>query len=106
MFEDYEHFKIGEIEAYNIPTPGHTPACLSYVIADAVLSVILYLCLIMVRPDATFLKEVLLSFMIRYKTLYTSRQYAHVLCHDYKPEGRDEYVCQTDIKLKSKAIFI
>lgn len=36
LFEDYEHFKIGEIEAYNIPTPGHTPACLSYVIADAV----------------------------------------------------------------------
>ena len=56
----------------------------------------------MVRPDATFLKEVLLHFMIRYKTLYTSRQYAYVLCHDYKPEGRDEYVCQTDIKLKTK----
>ena len=28
------------------------------------------------------------------------------LCHDYKPEGRDEYICQTDIKLKSKAISI
>lgn len=24
------------------------------------------------------------------------------LCHDYKPEGRDEYICQTDIKLKTK----
>ncbi|MGM7374319.1 MBL fold metallo-hydrolase, partial [Acinetobacter baumannii] len=36
LFGDYEHFKIGEIEAYNIPTPGHTPACLSYVIGDAV----------------------------------------------------------------------
>ena len=35
LFEDGEHFKIGELEVYNIP-PGHTPACLSYVIGDAV----------------------------------------------------------------------
>ena len=36
LFEDDEKFQIGSIEAYNIPTPGHTPACLSYVIGDAV----------------------------------------------------------------------
>ena len=36
LFADYETFLIGNIEAYNIPTPGHTPACLSYVIGDAV----------------------------------------------------------------------
>ena len=36
MFDDHEKFHIGSIEAYNIPTPGHTPACLSYVIGDAV----------------------------------------------------------------------
>ena len=28
LFEDGEYFKIGELEVYNIPTPGHTPACL------------------------------------------------------------------------------
>ena len=36
LFDDHEQFLIGSIEAYNIPTPGHTPACLSYVIGDAV----------------------------------------------------------------------
>lgn len=36
LFDDHEHFHIGELEAYNIPTPGHTPACLSYVVGDAV----------------------------------------------------------------------
>ena len=24
------------------------------------------------------------------------------LCHDYKPQGRDEYVCQTDIKTQKQ----
>ncbi|CAG0922710.1 unnamed protein product [Notodromas monacha] len=36
LFEDHESFQIGTLKAYNIPTPGHTPACLSYVIGDAV----------------------------------------------------------------------
>ena len=36
LFDDHEQFLIGSIKAYNIPTPGHTPACLSYVIGDAV----------------------------------------------------------------------
>ncbi len=36
LFADHEAFTIGELQAYNIPTPGHTPACLSYVIGDAV----------------------------------------------------------------------
>jgi glyoxylase-like metal-dependent hydrolase (beta-lactamase superfamily II) len=36
LFEDGEHFKIGELDVYNIATPGHTPACLSYVVEDAV----------------------------------------------------------------------
>ena len=36
LFDDHEFFQIGQLKAYNIPTPGHTPACLSYVIGDAV----------------------------------------------------------------------
>ncbi len=36
LFKDNEHFSIGNLDAYNIPTPGHTPACLSYIIGDAI----------------------------------------------------------------------
>ncbi len=36
LFEDNEIFKIGDIEAKVIHTPGHTPADTSYVIGDAV----------------------------------------------------------------------
>jgi glyoxylase-like metal-dependent hydrolase (beta-lactamase superfamily II) len=36
LFKDGEHFKIGTIGAEVIYTPGHTPACVSYKIGDAV----------------------------------------------------------------------
>ncbi len=37
LFVDGEHYQVGELDAYTIPTPGHTPACMSHVIGDAVL---------------------------------------------------------------------
>ena len=36
LFKDGERFKIGAIDAEVIYTPGHTPACVSYKIGDAV----------------------------------------------------------------------
>lgn len=36
LFAPNERFSVGEIEAVAIPTPGHTPACMSYLIGDAV----------------------------------------------------------------------
>ena len=36
LFKDGERFKIGELEGEVIYTPGHTPACVSYKIGDAV----------------------------------------------------------------------
>ncbi len=35
LFKDGEHFKIGELEAEVMYTPGHTPADITYKIADA-----------------------------------------------------------------------
>ena len=99
LFEDHESFQIGTLKAYNIPTPGHTPACLSYVIGDAV-----------------FVGDTL--FMTDYGTarcdfprgsaeqLYDSVQSLFqlpedtrvFLCHDYLPETRESYVCESDIQ--------
>ena len=36
LFKDGERFKVGTIDAEVIYTPGHTPACVSYKIGDAV----------------------------------------------------------------------
>ncbi len=35
LFEDGEQFSIGGLEARVLHTPGHTPACISYVVGDA-----------------------------------------------------------------------
>lgn len=35
LFKDGEHYTIGNLEAYAIHTPGHTPACMTHVIGDA-----------------------------------------------------------------------
>ncbi|MBJ9986663.1 MBL fold metallo-hydrolase [Acinetobacter sp. S40] len=104
LFDDDEHFKIGNLDAYNIPTPGHTPACLSYVIGDAV-----------------FVGDTL--FMPDYGTarcdfpngsaaqLYDSIQRLYVLpehmrmflCHDYLPKTRDYFVGETDVKTQKQS---
>jgi glyoxylase-like metal-dependent hydrolase (beta-lactamase superfamily II) len=34
LFDDNEYFSIGNVEARVMHTPGHTPACLTYVIGD------------------------------------------------------------------------
>ena len=38
LFKDNDSFALGEIECRVIHTPGHTPACVCYVIGDAVFS--------------------------------------------------------------------
>ncbi len=99
LFDDYEHFQIGEMQAYNIPTPGHTPACLSYVIGDAV-----FVGDTLFMPDygtarCDFPKGSASILFDSVQRLYELPEDTRVfLCHDYKPEGRDQYVCETDIK--------
>lgn len=99
LFKDHEVFKIGELEAYNIPTPGHTPACLSYVIGDAV-----FVGDTLFMPDygtarCDFPKgsasQLYDSVHEIFKLPDNMRMY---LCHDYLPHSRQNYSCQTDIK--------
>lgn len=98
LFEDGEKFKIGELEAYNIPTPGHTPACLSYVIGDAV-----FVGDTLFMPDygtarCDFPNGSAEQLFDSVQALYQLPDYTRVfLCHDYKPEGRDEFVHETTI---------
>lgn len=98
LFEDGETFAIGQLEARVMHTPGHTPACSTYVIGDA-----------------AFIGDTL--FMPDYGTarcdfpggdarqLYRSiRRILELppetrlfLCHDYKAPGRDVFVCETTV---------
>jgi len=98
LFEDGEIFKIGELEAYNIPTPGHTPACLSYVIGDAV-----FVGDTLFMPDygtarCDFPKGSAADLFDSVKKLYQLDENTRVfLCHDYLPEDRQEYHCESSI---------
>ncbi len=98
LLQDGETFKIGNIEAKALYTPGHTPACMTYLIGDA-----------------AFVGDTL--FMPDYGTarcdfpggdarqLYRSIQKIFALpprtrlflCHDYKAPGRDEFRWETSV---------
>lgn len=99
LFKDGEVFKIGNLAAYNLPTPGHTPACLSYVIGDAV-----FVGDTLFMPDygtarCDFPGGSANTFFDSVQKLYALDAETRVfLCHDYLPEGREHYVCQTDIQ--------
>ncbi|MBT6512658.1 MAG: MBL fold metallo-hydrolase, partial [Rhodospirillaceae bacterium] len=98
LFEDGDTFNIGGLDGRVIHTPGHTPACLTYLIGDS-----------------AFVGDTL--FMPDYgsarcdfpggdaRTLYRSIHKLFALpdetrmwmCHDYKAPGRDEYAWETTV---------
>ncbi|UTV40024.1 MBL fold metallo-hydrolase (plasmid) [Ensifer adhaerens] len=98
LFQDGDRFKIGDLEATVLHVPGHTPACLAYIIGDAIF------------PGDTL-------FMPDYGTarcdfpggdarqLYRSIQRLMRLpdetrmfmCHDYKAPGREDYAWETTV---------
>ena len=104
LFEEGDTFTIGNLQGRVLHTPGHTPACLTYVI-----------------DDAAFVGDTL--FMPDYgtarcdfpggdaRTLYQSIQKVLTLppetriflCHDYKAPGRDEYQHMTTVAEQREA---
>ena len=93
LFKEGETFHIGELTVEVIATPGHTPACVSYKIGDAV-----FVGDTLFMPDYGTARADFPGGDAR--TLYRSirkllalpPETRLFLCHDYKPEGRDHYV--------------
>ncbi|MCL1500489.1 MBL fold metallo-hydrolase [Xanthomonas nasturtii] len=104
LFADGEAFTIGHLQAVALHVPGHTPACMAYVIGDAVFA-----------GDTLFMPD--------YGTarcdfpggsagqLYRSIQRLLMLpdatrvfvCHDYKAAGRDYFAWETTIGAQRSA---
>lgn len=95
---DGEVLKLGELQIKVIHTPGHTPACVSYLIGDAV-----FVGDTMFMPDYGTARADFPGGDAR--TLYRSMQKLLslpeatrvFLCHDYKAPGRDYYAWETTI---------
>ena len=103
LFEDGEHFKIGELDVYNIATPGHTPACLSYVVEDAV-----FVGDTLFMPDygtarCDFPKGSAPVLYDSVQKLFELPEDTQIfLCHDYLPESRHEYQCETTVQMQKQ----
>lgn len=103
LFKDHEIFKIGELEAYNLPTPGHTPACLTYVIGDAA-----FVGDTLFMPDygtarCDFPKGSAAQLYDSVMKIFNLPEHTRLyLCHDYLSESRQDFHCQTDINTQRK----
>jgi len=103
LFKDGEVLTIGSIEVKVMHTPGHTPACLTYLIEDAALV-----------GDTIFMPYVGTARTDfpggSAQTLYQSIQKLLALpeatriftCHDYPPEGQSEDFLSTVADQKAK----
>ncbi|MEL7186236.1 MAG: MBL fold metallo-hydrolase [Pseudomonadota bacterium] len=98
LFKDGDTFKVGAIEARVIATPGHTPACVTYVIGDtAFVGDTLFM------PDFGTARTDFpggsasdLYKSIR-KILELPADTRLFMCHDYKAPGRDEFAWETTV---------
>lgn len=98
LFEDKDEIRIGELIGYALHTPGHTPACLTYVFAnDAFVGDTLFMpdygtarCDFPGGDAETLYQSVQKIFQLP----ETTRLY---MCHDYKAPGRAEYAFETTV---------
>jgi glyoxylase-like metal-dependent hydrolase (beta-lactamase superfamily II) len=98
LFKDDERFKIGDVEGEVLYTPGHTPACVSYKIGDAV-----FVGDTMFMPDYGTARADFpggdarkLYRSIR-RILDLPPETRLFMCHDYKAPGRDRYAWETTV---------
>ncbi len=98
LFADGDRFKVGNIDARVIATPGHTPACVTYVIGDSA-----FVGDTLFMPDFGTARTDFPGGSA--EQLYASIQKILALpddtrlfmCHDYKAPGRDVYAWETSV---------
>ena len=98
LFGDGDEFKVGSVAGSIIGTPGHTPACITYVVGDAA-----FVGDTLFMPDFGTARTDFPGGDAG--TLYDSIQKIFELpdetrlfmCHDYKAPGRDEFRWETSV---------
>ncbi len=98
LFADGETFRIGALEARVLATPGHTPACVTYLIGDAAFvgDTIFMPDYGSARTDFPGGDAATLYGSIR-KLFDLPPETRMFLCHDYKAPGRDHFAWETTV---------
>ena len=98
LWKDGDQFRIGELDVTVMHVPGHTPACIAYVIEDAV-----FVGDTMFMPDYGTARadfpggDARTLFRSLRSILSLPEKTRLFMCHDYLPEGRSEYVWETTV---------
>jgi len=98
LLADGERFKVGELEFEVLATPGHTPADVSYKVADAV-----FVGDTMFMPDYGTARtdfpggDAQVLYRSIRRLLDLPRQTRLFMCHDYKGPGRDHYAWECTV---------
>jgi glyoxylase-like metal-dependent hydrolase (beta-lactamase superfamily II) len=98
LFRDGEHFQIGNLEGEVWHGPGHTPACVSYLVGDAA-----FVGDTLFMPDygtarADFPGGDARQLYRSIKRVLSLPEATRIfVCHDYKAPGRDCYAWETTV---------
>lgn len=98
LFSDEETFAIGELSVFVMHTPGHTPACCTYVVGDAG-----FVGDTLFMPDSGTARcdfpggDAATLYESIQRILALSTETRLFICHDYKTPSRDEYAWETTV---------
>jgi len=107
LFADGERFAIGKIEGEVMFTPGHTPACVSYKIDDAV-----FVGDTLFMPDYGTARadfpggDARALYRSIQKLLSLPPKTRLFMCHDYKAPGRDAYAWETTVEAERNNVHL
>lgn len=103
LFNEGDTFTIGSLEGRVLHTPGHTPACLTYVIGDAA-----FVGDTLFMPDYGTARcdfpggDARTLYHSIQKVLSLPEQTRLFLCHDYKAPGRELFQHETSVAEQRK----
>ena len=98
LMADGDMFRLGELDGIVLHTPGHTPACMVWIIGDA-----LFTGDTLFMPDYGTARadfpggDARALFRSIHRLLSLPGETRVFLCHDYKAPGRDDYAWETTI---------
>jgi glyoxylase-like metal-dependent hydrolase (beta-lactamase superfamily II) len=115
LFSDGETFTIGSLHARAMHTPGHTPACMTYVVSDtagAELPMAAFVGDTLFMPDYGTARcdfpggDARTLFRSIHKLLSLPPETKLYMCHDYQPGGRAVQFVSTVAEERAKNVHV